>query len=66
MNTLIDFFHQLAGLFVDDASLALEILAIVVLAALLIFLMPSQPLAAGAILLFGCLGVLFVNVVRAA
>jgi hypothetical protein len=58
--------RQLAGLFVDDGWLALAIFCIVALAALLAFLMPSLSLMAGAILLFGCLGVLLANVIRAA
>ncbi len=47
-------------------ALALAILGIILLAAVLAMLMPSAPLAAGAVLLFGCLGVLLVNVTRAA
>jgi len=66
MNPLINLFRELSGLFVDDGALALAILTVVALAALTIFLLPSQSLVAGAILLFGCLGVLFVNVARAA
>ena len=46
-------------------ALALAIVAIVVLAAIMATLMPDVPLAAGAILLFGCLGVLLSNAVRA-
>jgi len=56
----------LAGLFVDDGSLALAILAVVVLAGVLATLMPEFPLVVGATLLFGCLGVLLANVARAA
>jgi hypothetical protein len=66
MNGLISLLGELVGLFVDDGSLALGILCIVVLAALLAFLMPNLSLLAGAILLFGCLAVLLTNVVRAA
>ena len=66
MNALIALFRQLAGLFVDDGSLALAILGVVVLAALLAFLIPSLSAVAGAILLFGCLGALLANVLRAA
>jgi hypothetical protein len=66
MNGLISLLRELAKLFVDDGSLALAILCIVALAALLAFLMPSLSLAAGAILLFGCLIVLLANVIRAA
>jgi hypothetical protein len=66
MSALMSLLRQLAGLFVDDGWLALAILCIVALAALFAFLMPSLSLVAGAILLFGCLGVLLANVIRAA
>ncbi len=66
MSMVMSLLRQLAGLFVDDGWLALAILCIVALAALLAFLMPSLSLMAGAILLFGCLGVLLANVIRAA
>ena len=62
MNMLRAVFDELIGLFVDDGSLALEIVAVVVLAAMSAALLPDLPLAAGAILLFGCLGVLLANV----
>jgi hypothetical protein len=55
----------LAGLFVDDGSLALAILAVVLLAGVFATLMPDVPLVAGAILALGCLGVLLANVARA-
>jgi hypothetical protein len=66
MSMVMSLLRQLAGLFVDDGWLALAILCIVALAALLAFLIPSLSLMAGAILLFGCLGVLLANVIRAA
>ena len=66
MNMLVAVVRELAGLFIDDGSLALAILAVVIFAGALATLVPGTPLAAGAILLFGCLGVLFVNVTRAA
>ncbi len=66
MNALVTVFRELTGLFVDDGSLALSILAVVVFAGVLAILMPEFPLAAGAILLFGCLRVLLANVTRAA
>ena len=66
MSMLAAVLRELLGLFVDDGSLALEIVAVVVLAAISAALMPNVPLATGAILLFGCLGVLLVNVARAA
>ena len=66
MNMLIAVLRELIGLFVDDGSLALMILAVVMLASILATLMPDFQLAAGAVLLFGCLGVLLANVARAA
>jgi hypothetical protein len=65
MRALANVFRELAGLFVDDGALALAIVAIVVLAGIMAALMPDAPLAAGAVLLFGCLGVLLSNAVRA-
>jgi hypothetical protein len=62
---LANVLRELVGLFVDDGALALAIIAVVVLAGISAALMPDVPLAAGAILLFGCLGVLFSNAVRA-
>jgi hypothetical protein len=64
VNTLATVLREIAGLFVDDGALALAIIAIVAAAAIAASLMPDVPLAAGAILLFGCLGVLFSNAVR--
>jgi hypothetical protein len=66
MNTLGAVFRELIGLFVDDGLLALEIVAVVVLAAISAALVPNVPSVAGAILLFGCLGALLANVTRAA
>jgi hypothetical protein len=66
MNMLGAVVRELLGLFVDDGSLALEILAVVTVAAISAALVPDVPLMAGAILLFGCLGVLLTNVARAA
>jgi hypothetical protein len=65
MNMLGAVLRELAGLFVDDGALALEIVAVVVLGAISATLVPEAPMAAGGILLLGCLGVLFANVIRA-
>ena len=65
MNILVAIFRELTGLFIDDGSLALAILGVVLLAGLFVSLMPGVPIAAGGILLFGCLGVLLANVLRA-
>jgi hypothetical protein len=58
--------RELLGLFVDDGALALEILAVVVVAAIAAALVPDVPLATGGILLLGCVGVLSISVARAA
>jgi len=65
MIMLANVLRELAGLFVDDGALALAIVAIVVIAGIMAGLMPDVPLAAGAILLFGCLGVLLSNAIGA-
>jgi hypothetical protein len=66
MITLATAFRMLVGLFVDDGSLALAIIVIVLLSSIVANLMPDMPLAAGAVLLVGSLGVLFANVIKAA
>ena len=62
MKALAAAVRELIGLFVDDGSFALAIVAVIVLAGISAILMPGVPLAAGAILLFGCLGVLLASV----
>jgi hypothetical protein len=64
MTALVRILRELAGLFVDDGSLALAIVAVVVLAAAIASLIPG--LLAGAVLVVGCLGVLLTNVMIAA
>jgi uncharacterized membrane protein YdjX (TVP38/TMEM64 family) len=66
MNVLSAVLRELLGLFVDDSAFAAEIALVVVLAVASAALMPNLPLATGAILLFGCLGVLLASVARAA
>jgi hypothetical protein len=66
MNMLAAVIRELFGLFVDDGSLALGVLAVVLLAAVSTALVPDLPLATGAILLLGCLGALLVNLAKAA
>ena len=56
--------RELAGLFIDDGALALAILAVVGLAGMAAVLMPNTPLAAGGVLLFGCLAALVSSVAR--
>jgi hypothetical protein len=66
MNILVTASQTLVGLFVDDGSLAVAILVIVLASGIFSILMPDMPLVAGAILLVGCLAVLFANVMKAA
>jgi hypothetical protein len=63
MTAVIGILREIAGLFVDDGRLALSILAVVAVAVVL-SRVPGAGLAAGSVLLFGCLAVLLANVVR--
>ena len=65
MTALSAIWHELVGLFIDDGSLAIAILTVVLLSGFLAIVLPGMPLAAGAVLLFGTLGVLLANVIRA-
>ncbi len=64
MKALMKAFIALVGLFVDDGWLALAIIGVVAVTALVAALAPHGPVAAGVVLLVGCLGVLFGNVMR--
>jgi hypothetical protein len=57
--------RELLALFVDDGALALGILAVVLAAGVLCALVPTASPPGGALLLFGSLAVLAVNVARA-
>ena len=65
MNILVAVFHELIGLFIDDGSLTVAILLVIVLAGVSALVLPHFPMVAGAILLLGCLGALVENVMRA-
>jgi hypothetical protein len=65
MTALVAIIRELIGLFVDDGALALAIVAVVVAAGLAAVFAPVAAWASGGILLFGCLGVLVVNVMTA-
>jgi hypothetical protein len=65
MKIVLGALTELLGLFVEDGALALAIVAIVALAGGVAALLPAAPAASGAILLVGCLAVLFTNVMRA-
>jgi hypothetical protein len=62
MKTLVNILRELAGLFIDDGLLALAIGVVVALAAIVAAV---APVVAGIVLLVGCPGMLFINVIRA-
>jgi hypothetical protein len=66
VNGVSTAFRQVAHLFVEDGSLALAILGVVIVTALFALGLPDRPLVAGAILILGCLGALIANVASAA
>jgi len=66
MTMLKEIIAELIGMFMGDARLTLEVLALVAGAAALIKLAGVDPLGAGGLLLIGCLGVLIENVHRSA
>ena len=63
LNALVD---EVLGMFIDDGSLALAILAIVAFAIWISFRFENASLAVGIILLVGCLVALVENVLRSA
>ena len=65
MSASMAVIRELIGLFVDDGALAIAILGVVAFAALVAAAVPGMPLAAGAILVLGCPGVLLINILRA-
>ena len=66
MRTLIEILREVAGLFIDDGSLALAILAVVGVAAFLTIILKASALVVGLVLLGGCAVVLIENVIRTA
>jgi predicted benzoate:H+ symporter BenE len=66
MNLLHASFREIVGLFLDDEFLAVAVLIVVGAAAVLTRLQAVAPLAVGAVLLAGCLGVLLMSVWRTA
>ena len=65
MNVLALVWRELIGMFVDDEYLALAILAVVGVAATLAYGFGAPSYVTGAVLLFGCIGVLRASVMRA-
>ena len=66
MTSAAKLIRELVGLFVDDGALALAILGTIFLAWIVAAFVPGTSIAAGAVLLLGCLAVLFLNVMKAA
>lgn len=67
MGTLRAILHEIIGLFVDDESLALALVLWCAGIGAAVLLAPGLPVAlAAALLLVGCVGILLVNVLRAA
>jgi hypothetical protein len=66
VSMLVAASQTLVGLFVDDGSLVIAILIVVLVSGIFSIVMPDMPLVAGAVLLIGCLAVLFANVMKAA
>jgi hypothetical protein len=64
MKTLIAILREVAGLFVDDGSLAFAILAVVGIAIFLAIVLKASALAVGLVLLCGSAAVLIENVMR--
>lgn len=64
MKILFGAVRKLSGLFVEDGALALAIVAVVAAAGTCALLAPNAAWLRGSILLFGSVGVLFVNVIR--
>src|SRR2546427_62747 len=62
MKTLVNIFRELAGLFIDDGLFALALRVVVLLTAIVAHVAPAVPIAAGVVLLVGCLGGLLGNV----
>jgi hypothetical protein len=64
MNAPTAIAREVTGLFLDGGWLALGILIVVALTGISESIMADTPIVGGGILLFGCLTVIFVNVLR--
>jgi hypothetical protein len=65
MSTLVLIVRELVGLFIDDGSLAIAIVVVVVLAVLFAGV-DAPAVVTGGVLFFGCLIVVLENILRAA
>jgi hypothetical protein len=64
MKMLVGWVKEIVGLFVDDAGLALTILAVVVAAMVLAFALHLPSLATGGVIVIGCVAALAMSVQR--
>lgn len=65
MNIIAGIIKELVSLFVDDENLAIHCVVLIAAVAFLIALAHLPALIGGALLLLGCLGILFDSVARA-
>jgi hypothetical protein len=66
MTMLQEIGSELVGMFAGDGQLSLAVVAIVAVAAALIYLTGIEPLAAGLFILVGCVVILIESVLRSA
>jgi hypothetical protein len=66
MKSLHLFGEEIIGLFLDDEFLAVTVLILVVAVIVLVKALDLVPLAAGLVLLSGCVTILFISVLRTA
>lgn len=64
MKTLAAILAEFFGLFVDDGSLALQLVLLIAAVAALVKLGPLAPLTGGIVLLLGCLAILALSLSR--
>ncbi len=66
MNIFAAALREIAGLFVDDAGLALSVVGVVAAALVLAFGLHAPSIVTGTVIVLGCVGALAVSVRRGA
>jgi hypothetical protein len=66
MSIARDVLRELCGMFVADARLTIGIAVLIVVVGALVAIIHVKPLAAGGVLVFGCLGILIEAAMHAA
>lgn len=66
MKLLSSIFHELLGLFIDDGSLALQLVLLILATVVSVRGLGLDPLLASVLLLLGCIVVLALSLSRAA